>query len=95
MERKKQLLLLILEKLIPYRTLAEGFLLLVQESEDESFLSELFILLKTEIKKCKSEVLKTKLEEHIQALKQKEELAEAKDQADAEKLFDDLLAAID
>lgn len=40
-------------------------------------------------------MLKTKLEEHIQALKQKEELAEAKDQADAEKLFDDLLAAID
>jgi hypothetical protein len=95
MIKRKQLLVIILEKLIPYRKLAEGFFLLVQNSDDEDFINELYILIKTEIKQNKSQIIKIKLQEHLQSLREREEKSIAKDQAEAEKIFDDLLANID
>ena len=95
MIKRKQLLVIILEKLIPYRKLAEGFFLLVQNSDDEDFINELYILIKTEIKQNKSQIIKIKLQEHLQSLRERKEKSLAKDQAEAEKIFDDLLANID
>ena len=95
MIKRKQLLVIILEKLIPYRKLAEGFSLLVQNSDDEGFINELYILIKTEIKQNKSQIIKIKLQEHLQSLRERKEKSIAKDQAEAEKIFDDLLANID
>lgn len=95
MGKKRELLLLILEKLIPYRKLAEGFSLLVQNSDDEDFINELYILIKTEIKQNKSQIIKIKLQEHLQSLREREEKSIAKDQAEAEQIFNDLLANID
>lgn len=95
MIKRKQLLVIILEKLIPYRKLAEGFFLLVQNSDDEDFINELYILIKTEIKQNKSQIIKIKLQEHLQSLRERKEKSIAKDQAEAEKIFDDLLANID
>lgn len=95
MGKKRELLLLILEKLILYRKLAEGFFLLVQNSDDEDFINEIYTLIKTEIKQNKSQIIKIKLQEHLQSLREREERSIAKDQAEAEKIFDDLLANID
>ena len=95
MIKRKQLLVIILEKLIPYRKLAEGFFLLVQNSDDEDFINELYILIKTEIKQNKSQIIKIKLQEHLQSLRERKEKSIAKDQAEAEKIFDDLLANMD
>ena len=93
--RKKELLIQILECLLPYRDLAEGFLFLVRESENKEFLDELYTLLLSQMRTIKSQQTKEALQTTIQKLKAKEELQHQKDDEEAEKLFDDLLNTID
>ncbi len=95
MDRRKKLLLLILEKLTPYRELAEGFLLLVQESEDQEFISQLYSLLISQIKAIKSCETKEALKTAIQKLKEKEKALQKKENEEADKLFNDLLDTIE
>lgn len=92
---KKNLLITICKSLLPYWSLAEWFLFLVQESEDEEFISQLYKLFLSQIKTIKSEQAKETLKTTIQKLKEKEEILHRKEEEEAEKLFDDLLDTIE
>lgn len=87
---KRKLLILILEGLLPYWELAEGFLLLLKENDDPDFVDQLYVLLLESIKKVKSQQLKAKLSENLKQLREKERLAELRDQEEADKIFNDL-----
>lgn len=93
--RKKELLIQILDRLIPYRNLAEGFLLLVKESEDSEFINEIYQLLLVNMKKISSQQIKGKIQKNIEELKAKESKLQAEEYAEIEHIFDDLLDNLD
>lgn len=92
---KKELLLQILERLIPYRDLAEGFLLLVKESEDSEFIDEIYQLLLVNMKKISSQQVKETIQKKIEELKTKEAKLQVKECAEIEQMFDNLLDNLD
>ena len=91
---KKELLILILTKLLPYWDLAQGFLILVQESEDVKFIEELYLLISQQISTIqdyhkKQEVI-LQLQKIKKTKKQQEEITEQeKDEADT--MLDDFI----
>lgn len=88
--QKKKILTQVLESLFPYRELAEGFLILIKESEDENFIDQVYRLILESIKKIKSQQLKQKLSENLKKLKETERLIKLREQEEADQIFNDL-----
>ena len=91
---KKELLILILTKLLPYWDLAQGFLILVQESEDVKFIEELYLLISQQISTIQDDHKKQEVILQLQKIKktkkQQEEITEQeKDEADT--MLDDFI----
>ena len=91
---KKQTLIDILTKLIPYRELAEWFLALVKETHDEDFIQSLFFLIKKQISSIKDEQEKQSIVAQIKKIKidkSKEIEVTQNDKEEADKILDDLV----
>lgn len=94
MKQKKALLINVLTKIKPYRNLAEGFLVLVEQTEDISFIEVLLSLIKRQMSTIKNEQTKQRVinEIHkIKKIKYDETQINKKDKEDADKILDFLL----
>lgn len=90
----KQIVLVILEQLKPYWDMAEWFLVVVQQSDNQEILDELWRLIcawvNTITDEKKKEYIKTQLLQ-IKSLRLAEEESSSKDQKDADTILDGLL----
>jgi Na+-translocating ferredoxin:NAD+ oxidoreductase RnfG subunit len=90
---RKQTLITILQHLVGYRDLAEGFLILVQQSDNETFINELYNFIKKQIKAIKDQQQKKLINEQLRKIQRQKEMAykvqEQEDQ-EAECLIEDL-----
>ncbi|MCX6824850.1 MAG: hypothetical protein NTY80_01380 [candidate division SR1 bacterium] len=92
MEEKKQLLIKVLTKLMPYRNLAEGILALVESSfADERTMNGIVLLINQSIKTITNSKEKEKLEQGIELIK-KIQQQENKDKK--QENIEDLLSTI-
>lgn len=92
----KQILLeKILYKLKPHRALAEGFLLLIKESNDTDFIEELYQCIKTSIKSTTNNKLKQKIQDTIKTLQEKEKAQERENQLEADKIFEEIFNTLE
>ncbi|MDD2536868.1 MAG: hypothetical protein PHU61_00015 [Candidatus Absconditabacteria bacterium] len=91
---KKQALIKILGQLVGYWSLAEGFLLLLKEVEDERLADELLDMIYEQVKKIEDKEKQHKLREQIKMLKQHNKIMEA-DRKTADELLDSLLDILD
>lgn len=94
MEKEKKLLIKVLTKIKPYRNLAEGFLVLVEQTQDISFVEELVALIRKEIiaiKDKKKKDLLLRQIENIKKIKNKEIDVSKKNEEDADKILDFLV----
>jgi hypothetical protein len=91
---KKQALIEILEKLVGYRDLAEGFMILVREAEDDTLADELLKLIYDQVKKIEDKEKQKKIYEQVKILKQHNLSMEA-DRKEAEELLDSLLVMLE
>jgi hypothetical protein len=91
---KKELLVLILTKLLPYWDLAQGFLILAQESEDSKFIEELYLLISQQISSIQDDLKKQEVILQIQKIKktknQQEEITE-QEKNEADTMLDDFI----
>ena len=87
MTSRKETLITILQQLVGYRDLAEGFLVLVQTSESEEFVEELYGFVKQQIKAVKDEQQKKLIKQQLKKVKARER----KDLEEADRMLDDLL----
>ena len=91
---KKILIINLLEKIKPYWDMAEWFLVVVQQSDNQDILDELWGFVYTWIKTItdekKKELIKNQLIQ-IKSLRLTEEESSSKDQKDADTILDGLL----
>jgi hypothetical protein len=91
---KKDLLILVLTKLLPYWDLAQGFLILVQESADAKFVEELYLLINQQISAIQDDHKKQEVILQLQKIKktrkQQEEITE-QEQDEADTMLDDFI----
>lgn len=73
MYQKKETLKKILEALIPYRDLAEWFLLLTEKTKDEELINALYELICNQIKSIKDENKRKSINKALKQIKEKEE----------------------
>ena len=91
---EKILIINVLEKIKPYWDMAEWFLVVVQQSDNQEILDELwwliYIWVKTITDEKKKELIKNQLLQ-IKSLRLIEEESSSKDQKDADTILDGLL----
>lgn len=90
---KKELIIILLTKLKPHRSLAEGFLIVVEWSQDEQFVDQLLIQIHQAMKNTNKENGNKHLQKSLTVL-EKIKMQEAKEVYSEEDL-EDLLASID
>ena len=90
-EEKKQALQKILESLIPYRDMAEWFLLILQEGWNDELKENLYENIIEEIKNINSKTQQENIKNALQKLKEKSEQTTKADEEDAEKMLDDFI----
>jgi hypothetical protein len=90
----KQALIEILEKLVGYWELAEGFLLLVKEATDEKLADDLLNLIHDQIKKIENREKQKRIYDQLKVIK-KHNLEIEKDRKEAETLLDSLLRTLE
>jgi Na+-translocating ferredoxin:NAD+ oxidoreductase RnfG subunit len=83
---KKTTLITILQSLVGYRELAEGFLVLVKQSENEQFLDELYTFIKQQIKTVQNEQQKKLINAQLKKIAKQEQV----EHEEAESILDDL-----
>lgn len=86
----KETLVYILKRLVWYWDLATYFLELIENSSDESFIEDVFQLIKKEIDSIKNEEVKIQMEKHIRE-KLAYERIENQEHEEADKELDDAL----
>ncbi|MDR3168904.1 MAG: hypothetical protein LBU27_03990 [Candidatus Peribacteria bacterium] len=91
---KKQALIEILEKLVGYRDLAEGFLILVKEATDDTLADDLLRLIYDQMRKMKNKEKQKHIYEQLKIIK-KHNLEIEKDRKEAENLLDSLLTTLE
>lgn len=89
--KKKEILQKILEALIPYRNMAEWFLLLLNEDWNEGLKEELYQEILKQIKEIKSSSQQEKLKKAINQLKEKSEKIIKDDENEAEQILNDFI----
>ena len=70
---KKETLIKILTSLIPYRSPAEWFLILIENNEDEALIDALYDLITKEIRTIKNNKNMNDMKEALNKIKEKEE----------------------
>lgn len=87
-DMRKSNLKLILTKLLPYRDLAEEFLLILEETtdEDKDFIDKLYGDIMQNIKEIKSKDQLQKISNELKRIKEKELIEDSKDKQDLEDL---------
>lgn len=90
---KKQLIITLLTKLKPHRPLAEGFLIVVEWSDDEKIVDQLLVIIHQAMEASNKETANKQLKQSLTVL-QKIKMQEAKEVYTEEDL-EDLLASID
>lgn len=88
---KKIVLSKILRKILPYRNLAKWFLLLVEESDDQNVIDNLYTTIIFQIKSIKWKKEKEILTTALQELREKEYKNQEQVNREADEIFDDLL----
>jgi hypothetical protein len=91
---KKQALIEILEKLVGYWELAEGFLMLVKEATDDNLADDLLDLMYAQMKKIENTEKQKRIYEQLKVIK-KHNLEMEKDRKEAENLLDSLLHTLE
>jgi hypothetical protein len=89
----KETLVRILEQLVGYWDLAEGFLVLVKQSDDEKFIEELYGFIKSQIKAIQDAQQKEQVKQQLQKVRnyqQRMQSEEKKEKEEAEDILDDL-----
>ena len=86
-ESKKQALQKILEALIPYREMAEWFLLIIKENNNEKIIDTLFETITKEIKSIINENNRKDIKKALENIKDKEQ----KEKKEENKYLDSLL----
>ena len=92
---KKQLLIEILKQLKWHRDLAIWFLIIVEKTEDEKLIDELFKIIQKWIKSIKDNRIRTKLINRVKELQKKWDLDQENNSEEAEDLLDDFINDID
>ena len=90
-EEKKQALQNILEALIPYRDMAEWFLLILKEGWNNELKENLYENIIKEIRNINSNTQQENIKNALQKLKEKTEQTTKVDEEDAEKMLDDFI----
>lgn len=94
----KQIVLVVLEHLKPYWEMAEWFFVVVQQSDSQEILDDLWWLICTWVKTIadenKKEIIKNQLIQ-IKSLRAAEKESSSKDQRDADTILDGLLNDIE
>ncbi|MDR2190554.1 MAG: hypothetical protein LBP53_05190 [Candidatus Peribacteria bacterium] len=86
-------LISILEQLVGHRELAEGFLVLAQQSDDEQFVEELYGFIREQIRTIQDRQQKEHIKKQLQATKkyqERMEAVEAQEHEGAEHVLDTL-----
>lgn len=92
--QKKETLKKVLEALIPYRDMAEWFLLLLNEDWNEDLKEELYQEILKQIKEIKSSSQQEKIKKALNQLKEKSEKTIKDDENEAEQILNDFLESI-
>lgn len=95
MEEKKQLLIALLDRLQGSRPLAEAFVMLFEQTEDEVLINEVYDLMKQVISGLKSQQIRVQIKNHIKHLKEKEKLLAFQHEQEANQILDDVLTTLD
>lgn len=90
-QQKKETLKKVLETLIPYRNMAEWFLLLLNEDWNDDLKEELYQEILKQIKEIKSSSQQEKVKKAINQLKEKSEKTIKDDENEAEQILNDFL----
>lgn len=89
----KEAVIAVLQKLSPYRELAEGYIAMVESSyADKKFIDQLCHILAETIRTTKSELIKKEFEDSfhtLKAIQQKEKTQQVKDTETAEHILED------
>jgi predicted component of type VI protein secretion system len=93
-ESKKQALQKILEALIPYREMAEWFLLILKEEWNDELKEKLYQNIIKEIRNINSKTQQGNIKNALQKLKEKTEQTTKADEDEAEKMLDDFINEI-
>ena len=93
-ESKKQALQKILEALIPYREMAEWFLLILKEEWNDELKEKLYQNIIKEIRNINSKTQQGNIKNALQKLKEKTGQTTKADEDEAEKMLDDFINEI-
>lgn len=93
-ESKKQALQKILEALIPYREMAEWFLLIVKEEWNDETIEKLYKEIQENIKNIKSATQHEQIKTALQRLKEKSEQITKAEEDEADQMLDDFISSI-
>ena len=93
-ESKKQALQKILEALIPYREMAEWFLLILKEEWNDELKEKLYKIIIQEIKNINSKTQQENIKNALQKLKEKSEQITKADEDEADQMLDDFISSI-
>ncbi len=94
MTSRKKTLVKILKQLVGYWDLAEGFLALVQNMENEEFVEELYWFIKKQIMEVEDKQKKKQINEQLRKIKKYKDTVhkvENKEHKEADEILDDLL----
>ena len=88
---KKKILKKILTALVPYRELAEWFLLLLEEKWNEEIEEKLYQKILREIRNINSKTQQENIRTALQKLKEKSETVTKTEEKEAEEMLDDFM----
>ncbi len=88
---KKKILKKILTALVPYRELAEWFLLLLEEKWNEEIEEKLYQNILREIRNINSKTQQENIRTALQKLKEKSEIITKAEEKEAEQILDDFI----
>lgn len=81
----------ILTALVPYRNLAEAFLTILEETNDEEFENQILLSINQWIKKIKSNRDRAKIKNKIKELQKKSNYENKKDKEEADQILSDFI----
>ena len=93
-ESKKQALQKILEALIPYREMAEWFLLILKEEWNDETIEKLYKEIQENIKNINSATQHEQIKTALQRLKEKSEQITKAEEDEADQMLDDFISSI-
>jgi small-conductance mechanosensitive channel len=93
-KENKELLIKILKAINPYRNLAEWFLTIVENSNDENLINTILIEIQNWIKSIKSQRNREKIEKEIKEIYEENNIKTKEDKENADKFLDNFIKNI-